>query len=1085
MTDLNQDIPIGPFPKKSTKVGRGSVIGGLWNIMEKPAGVEEGMEGVPIAHPKCQQFFKNMLDILENPNKNYELKDFKDQKEFDRFIQLKNSVLENKALLERFEKLKVNFKTDSNLSEEENIKNKINVLLDDNNELIKHRYKLTGSELNKIFFKFGKLHEVNAFRSYYENVGMTGLLFKEYEKNIGVDQTKHFAVQNNTFIDSDGNDVWMTKMDGKKMPFFNRTAPGFRRLLKTEVGQNFQILANPFVVLGTGGLSLVGFGALTLGWRGALLARGKISTINSDAIVETLATKMANIRGFPSQEMRVADGSYDKPGLIKKVGAIKWAKGCESMSSKLAGGEKNKTNVIIYSDKNKNHIRVDKHNDIIRIVPNPKDPDNAKNFKYEKVNAKTGKVEPSSKSEYDKAFLVSEDRISGLGESLAAFITMGDRDGIGEIGQNKILRKLDKPRGKFTHEFFGIDFGKAYENNENTILNKKKGNLQDDFSFINSDVRKERFLNVSILYDNPLREKMKGIYLMAALRNKLDPEQKNKIVAEFRDKNNPAYDPDFANKLEGYPESIKKQYSNPNELIHKTQDGDIIRTSNGDLFLIKLEESKYRGLAAEGAKKLENQSLSKKERAILKNEVKEYLAYADRLNEVYKTAQETDKAMLEVFEKRMNLTPSQLDVIDNFEKLTAKKASVLSGDGKVILNHIEVKREDRVAWQITPPLPDGDKNFRLYCEADKAEHSNILKKLNKYAENSELKDIIQKIKLNETTGKIEATLTTEELNLLSKILTEESVVKARKEDKSFTGAKLFRTQKQKNAFHAVLNPASEPSPEQSASSKLSNRLSSILEVDTSESPRHSISLSQDSDSLFTVSDPDDLAPRRRDSVRASQRNSVSPFSDDASPRRRDSVRDSSGPFSDDNVTFTPRHSGPARALAITQDATLKNVINYFKNDESKTNHPNIKNIDELKQIAIPSNGTTPPKPITVNLAKPGSSASDPTIDVTIKQALNGNQVQYFAPKNLPKDDFKFTAAEICKLAVLSSQPGAKFDFSKASHEKQVILKKEFEKAVDKAVLQGKFTRENAPRLKDAPDQAPKLVEQKRPGSTRY
>lgn len=792
MTDLNTEVPLGSFPKKSSKVARGSIVGGLWNIMEKPAGVEEGMEGVPIAHPKCQKFFQEALSILENQNKTYTLADFNNnQDEFDKFIKLQASILENKALLARFEKIKTNFK-DSDTPKE-----KINLLLEDNNALVRHRYPLTLSEMNKIFFKFGKLHEVNAFRSYYENVGMTGLLFKEYEKSIGVDEKKHFAVQNNTFIDADGNDVLLTKMDGKKMPFFNRTAPGFRRLLKTEVGQNFQILANPFVVVGTAGLSLVGFGALTLGWRGALLARGKISTVNSDVIVETLATKIANLRGFTSQDMRVEEGSYGKPGLLKKIGVIKWAKGVESMSDRLAGGEKNKTNVIVHCDKNENQVRVDRYNNIIRIVPNTQDPKNKEKVTYEKIDEKTGVKTKVKKSEYDKAFSVSEDRIAGLGESLATFICMGDRDGIGEIGQNKLLKKLDKPRGKFTHEFFGIDFGKAYENDKNPILSKKKGGLQDDFSFVNSTVRKERFLNVSILYDNPLREKMKGIYLMAALRNKLDPEQKAKIVAEFNDKNNPAYDPDFAKKLEGYPESLGEKYKTDLTGVSKKT-----WLQNGDLFLIKAAENQYRGLAAEAEKKLQKKDLTKTEVAVLKNEIKENLAYAARLNQMFKTAKKTDEKMLTVFSKRMNLTPSQIDIIDNLEKLTAKKVQILSPDGKVILNHIRVDAKDRIPWQLEVVGKGNDQQFKLSCDY---KNTDVRSKLGSIPE---IKAMLNINNMSLQNNELVIVLTKDQLNTLSNVLTEDKVAEVR-------GLQNYRTTEMKSEFSKNLG-LSVPEPDKTA-----------------------------------------------------------------------------------------------------------------------------------------------------------------------------------------------------------------------------------------------------------------------------
>ncbi|MGD9592629.1 MAG: hypothetical protein AB7V32_08925, partial [Candidatus Berkiella sp.] len=156
---------------------------------------------------------------------------------------------------------------------------------------------------------------------------------------------------------------------------------------------------------------------------------------------------------------------------------------------------------------------------------------------------------------YENAFAIAEDRIDGLGESLATLIAQGDRDAIGKKGQNKAF--LPTENGRF--KFYGIDFGKAYRS-KNPIL----ASLKDDFSFKSptAAVGDVYFSNYSILYDNPLRDKMKGIYLLAALRGKLTDPQKEQIAKEFEEKD--PKDPHFAQKLRNMP----KPGESPEEIIN-------------------------------------------------------------------------------------------------------------------------------------------------------------------------------------------------------------------------------------------------------------------------------------------------------------------------------------------------------------------------------------------------------------------------------------------------------------------------------------------------------------------------------------
>ena len=1041
MADNSEEKPahLRKLPIKSFDVAPGDVVGGMVFVMDKPLGIEEGMVGISVDSVPYRAFIaEQLMSLIKDTNENTELQ--------ARFNQKISEDQNFKSLIDSVKQHKDNLLA----ADTKQVDKLITAMMSDQKHVTK-RHPPSWDEAKKVFTTFGELGTIKGLTTYKENKGLGGLLFEGYKTDCGVKPGSKFYVEIGKLM-AKGDKAYMVKQDGELI--LGGTGPSLTKILKTTMGKTYlQPLMNPLVILATGGLSAVAFGIGAAAWKGYYLRNNNPVKANSDAIVETISTKMGKAKGFAAQEIDTIEGTYDKKDNKPKIATIvTWTPGCVDLGGRVTGDESNLGSVAVSYNDDGIRIKTDGKGNIFQGFEAKSetgakltDKNGQPVIEYFKIDQKNNnKKTACSEQDYHNApYTVSDDKIYGMGESLASFIGSGDTDGIGSKGQNKAIVPLDKDKNygsNYTHQFYGIDFGKAYNQDPSPIV----GSLRDDFSFEKPSDATLKFSNYSMLYDNPLSDKMKGIYLLAALRGELTEPRKSQIANEYS-----ATDPVFTAKLKAYP--------NPTPGI------------NGDLTLIQAEIKNYERLANEAGK-------NKQKKA-------EYTSYADRLKTVERVAQQTDTQILKTFEERIKLNPSQIDVLDNIEKLTAKKASILSADGKVILNHIEVKRENRVAWQIAP---GSDDKFRLYCEADKSEHAEILGKLSKYAENNPtIKDLIEKIKFNNGTNKIEATLTSQELTTLTQSLTEASVVKARKDDKQFTGAELYRSQDQKDAFHAALKQASAQKPEESQSNRLSNRLSNMLEVDNTASPRSSARLSQEADSLFTVVNNDRTVPLRRDSLGDSQRASIGPFSDDlSSPSSPPSSRDSSIFTGDVNrESLTPLRSGPPRTLAVVQDTSLKNVISYFKNEDSKTNHPNIKNIDALKGLPIPSGDDThtPPKPILIKLAQPGSENS---IDVTVKQALNGNQVQYFAPKNLPKDDFRFIAAEICKLAVLSSKPGAKFDFSNAPPQKQEILKEEFKRAVDTAVLKGKFTKDEAPSLKE-PSGAPSITSSEKPKTDRH
>lgn len=728
------------LPVKSFTIAPGEVIGEgegekLIYMANKPSGVEDGCVAISMQNPHYRAYIAAQLAILTT------------------------GTHPNLALQNRYNDLIHQTPQFQSMSENQ----KIDILLQDTIR-IKHRYPLTATDLRKIFFSFGKFHEVKAFQAYYENQGMGGLLFEQCKTDAGITPQMSIWPQIGK-LNHKIKEVFMVKQDGKMV--LGRTGPGTDRLLKTEVGQKFQILANPFLVIATAGISLIGFGVLTLGWKAALLARNTIDTANSDAIVETLGTKIANIRGFTSQKIETIQGTY-KNGEPKIGTIVTLFPGCQDLSGKLEGGQSNHTNVVTQWDSNGIAIHIDENNNIIRTQENNTD-------QYEKITP-DGKIEAATPEEYHTAKSVSADNIKGLGEALISCICLGDRDGIGEIGQNKVILPLDPPDGNYQYQFYGIDFGKAYEN-ENTIVNS----LTDDFYFDNPTERKKRFLNISILYDNPLSEKMKGIYLMAVLRNKLTDEDKEAIAQDFENRG----DKVFADKLRSYPVSLALEYgaetgrtlSEHSQALLKEQGtkADELKmwVRNGDLWLIKKEENTYRQLAKDSTDKQKKSH---------------YLAYADRLNEVYNIANATDKKVLAVFEKRLFLPPSQIDLLENIEKLTAKKVTVLSPDGNVLLNHLKVEPADRIPWQ----LEKKGEGYVLHCEATQ-DLGTIQDKLRSVNLN-----ILNAVVVSKSDNRLSISLTPEAIEMLSTQLTEDKVAATRKVTN-------YRTKAQRDNLHTRFN----------------------------------------------------------------------------------------------------------------------------------------------------------------------------------------------------------------------------------------------------------------------------------------
>ena len=269
---------------------------------------------------------------------------------------------------------------------------------------------------------------------------------------------------------------------------------------------------------------------------------------------------------------------------------------------------------------------------------------------WEQVNGKEKLVtlkKPNKPERY-----VSSNQVKNLGEVLIGLIASGDRDGLGKKGQNKGLTQREDGSG---YDLFGFDFGKSYERPSPFMKT-----LKDDFTFVNPTDLTKRMVNATLLYDNPLSEKMKGVYLIAAFRGKLTDEALEAVALSYEKRG--AEDAKFARKLRNAAAQVDED--------------------------IQLIQRKMAMLASKKDEKNDTQ-----------HQV-EFDGYLQALKSFEDLVVKTDNDILDVFKARLGLTPDQLDMIDNLEKLTSLNVQTLSEDGKVYLRHIQVPRVHRVAWQL-------------------------------------------------------------------------------------------------------------------------------------------------------------------------------------------------------------------------------------------------------------------------------------------------------------------------------------------------------------------------------------------------
>ncbi|MBS0289314.1 MAG: hypothetical protein JSS07_04665 [Proteobacteria bacterium] len=969
------------LPPKSFEVAEGDVIGGLIYVRDKPLGIEEGMVGISIDSQAYRQYLKDFILTLDQ-NKN---------QQNPSPIQTKYNQLVKYSSFDELTPTQQNLVIDIFLHHP-NLKPFLDSLDSSQNNEAAELIKLDLEQplhktipvpfkdnFKKIFTK--KMHEISTTQ--YENEGMGGLLFAEYKNHCDIKSGEHFAKQIQKLIQGGSHDpnapknaVYMIKQDGK-LGLFGGTGPGPQKILKTTTGKALQKYATPKWLIPTLGLSGLYLGAVLGIRRLGYLLTNKPTKVNSDAMIETIATKLARAKGCQTQNIEILNGTYENDSP-KFVTMVTWTPGCLDFSDKLKG--KKAQGVLVAHSLEGEVLKIDKEGNIlikkeIGIEHQYFKIDKNKN---QQIITKDQKNEFNTiKQAYDEAFYVSENKIDGLGESLITFISLGDRDGIGKKGQNKAY--IPGKSGKM--QFFGIDFGKAYQG-PNPII----GSLKDDFSFENpkssppkSWFVDERFHNYSMLYDNPLREKMKGIYLLAALRGKLLEPLKTQIADEYK-----STDPDFAQKLSNYPGSPGIDF---------------------DLEIIEEQINHFQNKKQENPKK-----------------AKEFENYITKLEEIKELAKNTDDKILEIFSNRMQLLPSQIDVLDSIEKLTARKAHRLTSDGKVILNHIRIDNADRISWQF-------DKDNLVCGPLDQAELGPLIQKIDsmknslanqitrlktqdKLAQAKDLEkllDVFNKVKFTSMT-QIKIPFDTELIKTFNTYVTEELAAKVQQlptfqknvlKDFDRNRAKMDNFTKPKKPELSQKKPPEDLANENLVSEDLGNE---------------------------DLVNEDDLFQQRK------------------------------------GLRFVaPSHTQPSPKIEViaTAQTTLEQLSNYLKKE--KDNSP-IWQRHHLKKVKSIQLGAFE-KPNTLEMTF-NNQKQNTTVKVFAK-AVSDTNVQYATTNSLSEEQFKLAATEACRLAVFSATQKTQMTIStELSPEKQQFLREAFSNAIQEAISANIFTHENKPIVSD-------------------
>tara|TARA_R110002110_G_scaffold415562_1_gene651044 strand:+ start:5818 stop:8841 length:3024 start_codon:yes stop_codon:yes gene_type:complete len=977
------------LPEKSYAVAPGTLVGGLVFVMDKPCGIEEGMVGISMDSEPYRDFIRDNLQQFN--------------------VQISERLrATNTTPIPKGDKL-------------------IDWILKD-------------SQIKKKGF----------FNPSYTETGLSGLFFERYKKSLNIDDKEKFYKQI-AKLTAAGNKVYMVKQDGPMV--LGGSGPTIPRIKMTTTYKKNKkkygsIIAN----------------TMALGQRIFYIFNNKPKAVNEDATVEALSTKIAGAYGMYAQEIDTVEGTYNN-GEPKVCTLVTWNNGCNDLSGHLLGGEPYYVgNVCVSSDANQDirfqpdgsliykvtedgHTQFKKH-----TMKDPLESDPAKieyitvdsseteyessvftpikvandgetvvrvelianNLKFQKINP-DGTTEACEAIDYQNAYAVSDHNIHGMGESLITLLSLGDRDGIGKKGQNKaimpILDSAGKPTGEY--KFFGIDFGKAYADNPNKLLES----LCDNFYVDTFDDKGPNtcFPNYAMLYDNPLTDKMKGVYLLAA--------QKGGVLTD--------------NEIE----AIAKDYEVMGEKNYAIKLRAAAKIENKDSHLTLVQATIDHARAE--IEKPDN-----------KKHKKQLYARLGKLEEMKDIIIANDAKILNIFEKRIHLTPTQINLLDNIEKLTAKTVSTsLRNNTSVRLNHIQVANENRVPWQLKEGIkPD---TYELYCE-----NIDNLIKPNKQllidflsAQDLDLEDGGNTIAIKG--------LTADKIQSLSVALNEETVADKRNLK--------FRTEADRQAFNQKMDigQVANVTPSETDSLALETTFEvtrntrvvdntpeseATFETEMAAGTTNTDDLGTQKDSPSPVFEPETTA-RKRAHTQAFPSSNMPP-SQQATRRRTlaTNFNESTTTVSEQNrnivlqetditlETLKAKLSEPK----MQQDLGIKKVcsrkLDRFKNNPGLEIEFEIKDSNQVKQ-----------------------SFKGYAEEIPAAKEGDKPKVEYSMEKNIHKDIEQAEAIQrICELAVATAKPNMEFNLKDTPKDKREIVFKALTDAIAQQVGINKFSHETAP-----------------------
>lgn len=292
-----------------------------------------------------------------------------------------------------------------------------------------------------------------------------------------------------------------------------------------------------------------------------------------------------------------------------------------------------------------------------------------------------GRLHGSKTKEDYEGYITEKDdptraaRIEGAGEYLPLLYYLGDRDALGSKGGNKGLveeRIVDSEGAEHTvTRLLGIDFGKAYPQ-KNLLV----PTMQDDFSITQPNDVNKKFKNISSMQDYPITEKMMSMFYMYQLAD---------------DKAKSVFTPQEKQKIELAIAAYEKAFPEFKSKIEKMRAEDAKEHVVFDAYILKFKE-------------LQNKA-EKSGDTLTANE---YKKYAEEVKQAKAQSVNNSMAMFKVMKERMQLSPQNLGVLDNLEKLTSI-ATPHSGDTNVQLNHLRVQPEFRTRWRME--VKDGVATF--------------------------------------------------------------------------------------------------------------------------------------------------------------------------------------------------------------------------------------------------------------------------------------------------------------------------------------------------------------------------------------